>query len=179
MPGPAPQERKHGRTPNSLSNGEWREYDDVPFTGGPPMPKPPGRRKGWHPVAERLWETSSRLPHCQDWRDDDWLNLETLMYEVDSYYITAPSKRKVAQLSEIRKQKNALGIGDVGRKEQKIRYRQQVEPGKPGTGPDLSVEVVDDGRPKPAGNVVAIKDRKKSILSRQKPGEGQGETAAG
>ncbi len=179
MPGPAPTERKHGRTPNSLSSGDWREYDDVPFTGAPPTPKPPGRRKDWHPMAKRMWETASVMPHCKDWRGEEWLALEVLLYEIDSYYMTAPSKRKTAQLTEIRKQQNALGIGEVGRKERKILYKQRVVPGLPGVGPDDSQEVVYDGRPRPAGNVVPIKDRKKAILSRAKPGEGQGETAAG
>lgn len=176
MPGPSAQDRKHGRTPNSLSNGECREYDDVPFTGAPPMPKPPGRRKSWETMAERVWQTASVMPHCEDWRPEDWLALEALMHEVDRYYRADDGKKKTAQLTEIRRQKNALGIGEQGRKEQKIRYRQKVEPGQPGSGPAGSVEVVDAGVPQPAGNVVPIKDRRAAILGR---GGGQGETATG
>ncbi len=179
MPGPAPQERKHGRTPNSLSKGDWNEYDDVPFTGAPPMPNPPGRAKAWHEMAAELWKTASVMPHCMDWRAEDWLALKVLMYEVHRYYKTPDDEKTTAQQTEIRRQKIGLGIGEVGRKEMKILYRQKVEPGRPGSGPDTTVEVVDDGRPKPAGNVVPIKDRKKAILGRAKPGEGQGETAVG
>jgi hypothetical protein len=177
MPGPAPQERKHGRTPNAAD--DWREYDDVPYTGAPPMPKPPDRRKTWHPMAVKLWDTASVMPHCKDWREEDWLALEVLMYEVDVYYKTADGKKKTAQITEVRRQKNALGIGEQGRREQKIRYKQKVEPGKPGDGPAGAVEVLDDdsGQGRPAGKVVPLRDRKKAITSRG--GRSQAESATG
>ncbi len=164
MPGLAPQDRKHGRTPNA--DHEWREYADVPYEDAPPMPKPPGRRKTWNDMAVELWETASVMPHCRDWRAEDWLALKTLMYEVDTYYNTADAKKKIAALTEIRRQKNELGIGEQGRRAQKIRYKQKVEPGQAGTGPDGSVEVLDDGTPQPSGKVVPIKDRRKAILER-------------
>lgn len=176
MPGPAPQDRKHGRTPNAAA--DWNEYDDVPFDGAPPMPKPPGRRKSWHRMAERLWETSSVMPHCKDWREEDWLCLEVLMYEVDRYYASGDDDKTTAQQTEIRRQKNALGIGEQGRREQKIRYRQKVEPGKPGDAPDGAREVIDDGRTRPAGKVVPIRDRRNAITSRG-AGGGQADTATG
>jgi hypothetical protein len=174
MPGPAPQDRKHGRTPNAAD--EWREYDDVPYEGAPAMPKPPGRRKAWHPMAEELWATASVMPHCEDWRAEDWLALKVLLHEVDTYYNTADAKKKTAQITEIRRQKNALGIGEQGRREQKIRYVSKPAPGASGTGPDGSVEVVDGGAPRAAGKVVPIKDRRKAILDRHtnKPGEATG-----
>ena len=175
MPGLAPQERKHGRTPNSAD--EWRSYDDVPFEGAPPMPKPPGRRRAWHPYAEEMWTIASKLPHCKDWRAEDWLELRTLIYEIDLYYNTVDEKKKTAQITEIRRIKNELGIGEQGRRAQKIRYKQKVEPGLPGDGPDGAREVVDDGgQGKPAGKVVPLRDRKKAITSR---GKDQDETAAG
>lgn len=178
MPGPAPQDRKHGRTPNAAD--DWREYDDVPYEDAPPMPSPPGRRVKWHPMAVKLWQTASVMPHCKDWRDDDWLALEVLMFEIDIYYNASDDKKKTAAITEIRRQKNALGIGEQGRREQKIRYRQKVEPGLPGDGPDGAREVIEDGVT-PAGKVVPLRDRKKAITSRG-PGAGeqvQGETATG
>lgn len=175
MPGPAPQDRKHGRTPNSQTSGDWNEYDDVPFDGAPPMPKPPGRRRAWHEMAVDLWNTASRMPHCVDWRDEDWLALRILIGEVDQYYTTADAKRKTAQMTEIRRQMNALGIGEQARLQLRIRYRQKVEPGKPGAGPAGAREVVDTGT-QPAGKVVPLRDRKKAITGR---GEQQADTAAG
>jgi hypothetical protein len=178
MPGPAPQERKHGRTPNA--SGDWREYDDVPFEGAPPMPAPPGRRKTWHRMAVRTWQTASVMPHCKDWRDEDWLALEVLMLEVHRYYsATGEERPSTAQMTEIRRQRNALGIGEQGRREQKIRYKQKVEPGLPGDGPAGAREVIDDGQSKPAGKVVPLRDRKKSITGRGSGGRGQGESATG
>lgn len=177
MPGPQAQERKHGRTPNSLSNGDWREYDDVPFEGAPAMPKPPGRRKSWHPMAEKTWQKASVMPHCVDWRDEEWLALEVLVYEVDLYYNTLDEKKKTTQIAQIRIMKNELGIGEKGRREQKIRYRQKVEPGLPGNGPDGALEVVDDGdTSKPAGKVVPIRDRRAAITARS-VGGGQADTS--
>lgn len=166
MSGPAPQERKHGRTPNTQSAGEWREYADVPFEGAPLMPKPPGRRKSWHPMAEKMWKTSSVMPHCKDWRDEEWFALEILVSEADTYYNTCDAKKKTAAMSEIRKQMNALGIGEHGRRELKIRYKQKVEPGLPGSGPDGAYQVVEDRAPRVAGTVVPLRDRKKSITGR-------------
>lgn len=165
MPGPVPQDRKHGRTPNAAS--DWREYDDVPFEGAPAMPKPPGRRRGWHPMAEKTWQTASVMPHCRDWRDEDWLALEVLIYEIDRYYQpSGDDKQTTAQMTEIRRQKNALGIGEQGRREQKIRYKQKVEPGLPGDGPEGAREVVEQAGGGSTGKVVSIKDRRAAITSR-------------
>jgi hypothetical protein len=129
-------------------------------------------------MAEKLWQTASVMPHCIRWRPEDWLALEVLMYEVDRYY--APSgddKQSTAQMTEIRRQKTALGIGEQGRREQKIRYRQKVEPGLPGDGPDGSREVVETSGTKAAGNVVTLKSRRDAITKR---GAGGGaETATG
>lgn len=173
MPGPEPKDRKHGRTPNAA--GDWREYEDVPFGGAPPMPKPPGRRRSWHDMAVELWTTASVMPHCEDWRAEDWLALKVLMYEVDRYYAPAgDDKQTTAQMTEIRRQKNALGIGEQGRREQKIRYKQRIEPGLPGEVDGASREVVDDGVTRPAGNVVPIKDRRKTILGRGGGGQDEG-----
>ncbi len=178
MPGPGPQDRKHGRTPNSASSGDWREYDDVPFSGAPEMPKPPGRKKAWHPMAEQEWKTASTMPHCKDWRAEDWHALTMLLYEVERYYSAKDEDKTTAQMTEIRRQKNALGIGDQARIQMRIRYRQKVEPGLPGDGPDGAREVVDDGSPRPAGKVVSIRDRRAAITSRG-AGAGQAETVTG
>ncbi len=167
MSGPAPQERKHGRTPNSQTHGgDWREYDDAPFDGAPPMPKPPGRRKSWDPMAEQLWQMASVMPHCKDWRAEDWFALRMLMIEVDRYYRTGDDDKTMAQMSEIRKQKAALGIGEQARIQLRIRYKQKVEPGLPGRGPDGAHEIVEDGAPRTAGKVVPLRDRKKAITGR-------------
>lgn len=176
MPGPEPQDRKHGRTPNAA--GEWREYPDVPFEGAPPMPAPPGRKRKWHPMADKMWKTASVMPHCKDWRDEDWLALEVLIYEIERYYNPGyEEKQTTAQITEIRRQMVALGMGEKGRREQKIRYKQKVEPGLPGEVDDPSREVVESGT-KPGGNVVPIKDRRKAILSRSSPGD-PGEDGSG
>ena len=176
MPGPAPKERKHGRTPNSLSAGDWREYDDIPFAGAPPMPKPPGRQRAWHDMAEELWKTASVMPHCKDWRPEDWMALKVLMYEVHRYYKAPDDEKTTAQQTEIRRQKIALGIGEVGRKEMKILYKQKVEPGLEGSGPDGAREVVQHGAPGTAGKVVPMRDRRSAILARQ---QGTADSAAG
>lgn len=178
MPGPAPQERKHGRTPNSLSTGEWREYPDVAFADAPEMPKPPGKRRAWDDMAVEMWKTASVMPHCKDWRAEDWLALRVLMIEVDLYYRTADAKKKTAQLTEIRRQMNALGIGEAGRRAQKILYKQRVEPGLPGDGPDGVREVVEQGVTQPAGNVSSLTARRSAIAKRG-AGGGQAETATG
>ena len=179
MSGPAPQERKHGRTPNSKTHGtsDWREYEDVPFDGAPPMPDPPGRHKTWHPMAAEQWRTASKMPHCVDWRDEDWHALLTLMYEVERYYRAKDDDKTTAQMTEIRRQKAALGIGDQARVQLRIRYKQKVEPGLAGDGPDGSREVVDDGS-RPAGKVVSMKDRRANITKRG-AGGGDADVATG
>lgn len=179
MSGPAPQERKHGRTPNSTSHAtsDWREYDDEPFDGAPPMPKPPGRKKSWNEMSTELWESASTMPHCKDWRREDWLALRILLAEVDRYYCAKDEAKTTAQMTEIRRQKAALGIGDQARVQLRIRYRQKVEPGVEGDGPDGAREVIDGGT-RPAGKVVSIKDRRATITSRA-AGGGQAETATG
>jgi len=172
MPGPAPKGRKHGRTPNA--SGEWREVADVPFTGAPPMPKPPGRGK-WHPMVEAWWETTSTMPHCVLWRPEDWQKVFELLYEKQRYYRTADEEKKTAQLTEIRRQEDALGIGDAARQKLRIRYVQKTEPGLAGDGPDGAVEVVEQGGPDaavPPAGVIPINKRRQSILARQAEGQG-------
>jgi hypothetical protein len=180
MSGPGPQERKHGRTPNSTSTGssDWREYDDAPFEHGPPMPNPPGRRKAWNEMAVELWESASTMPHCADWRREDWLALRILMTEVERYYAAKDEDKTTAQMTEIRRQKAALGIGDQARVQLRIRYRQRVEPGQDGDGPDGSREVLDDSVTRPAGKLLSMKDRRSAITSRA-AGGGQADTATG
>jgi hypothetical protein len=177
MAGPAPQERKHGRTPNSNNGGDWREYEDAPFDGAPPMPKPPGRRKTWDDMAVELWNTSSVMPHCKDWRADDWLALKVLMIEVDRYYRADDDAKTTAQQTEIRRQKASLGIGDQARIALRIRYKQKVEPGITGDGPD-GARVVEQGGTKAAGKVVSLNDRRNTITGRG-AGSGQAETSTG
>jgi len=178
MSGPAAQERKHGRTPNSVTAGDWREYDDVPFDGAPEMPKLPGRKK-WHPLVEAWWMTTSTLPHAVSWRDDDWQKVFELLFEKQRYYTAAtPKEQTTAQLTEIRRREDALGIGQQARIALRIRYKQKVEPGAAGDGPGGAVEVVDDGSVKPAGQVIPMADRRKTILSRA-PGGEDTETATG
>jgi hypothetical protein len=175
MPGPAAQDRKHGRTPNA--SADWREVDDVPFAGAPPMPPPPGRKSKWHPLVEAWWRTTSTMPHCVLWRPEDWQKVFELMAEKQRYYGAADDEKTTAQLTEIRRREDALGIGDQARQALKIRYKQRVEPGLPGEGPDGAREVVEEGGPqRPAGRVVSLRDRKKSITAR---GTGQAETATG
>lgn len=166
MPGPAPQDRKHGRTPNAV--GDWREYDDVPFNGAPPMPKPPSRRRGWHPMVEAWWQTTSTLPHAKDWRADDWQKVRELMYEKERYYTaTTPKEQTTAQLTEIRRREDALGIGEQARRALKIRYKQPAEQGQTGTGA-AGMRAAVEGKSPPGGDasVIPLKDRRAAIVGR-------------
>lgn len=167
MPGPAPQERKHGRTPNS--SGDWREVDDVPFDGAPPMPAPPGRGRKWHARVEAWWKTASTMPHCVLWRPEDWQKVYELMDEKQRYYASADDDKTTAQLTEIRRREDALGIGDDARIKLRIRYKQKVEPGVAGDGPSGAREELEEGAAAaavPGGKVVGIKSRRKRILDR-------------
>lgn len=166
MPGPAAQERKHGRTPSSSI--DWREVEDVPFAGAPEMPKPPGRGK-WHPMVEEWWKTTSTMPHCVLWRPEDWHAVYELMYEKQRYYRAADEDKTTAQLTEMRRREDALGIGDAARQKLRIRYVKKNEPGVAGNGPDGAREVVESGgaAPPPAG-VISIDQRRKNLIDRSR-----------
>lgn len=177
MSGPPPQERKHGRTPNSTTTGEWREVPDVPFAGAPPMPKPPGRRRSWHPLVEAWWKSTSTMPHCVLWRAEDWLKVHMLMVEMDAYYNADPGDRKTTQFTEIRRREDALGIGDDARMKLRIRYKQKVEPGAAGAGPEGAKAVLDKAAP--VAGVIPMADRRKLITGRKRPAgqdDGQGDS---
>ncbi len=172
MPGPEQKDRKHGRTPTTGTNtGEWRDFPEVPFEDAPAMPKPTGktasgaRKKAWHPMVEQWWLTTSTLPHAGIWRPEDWLRIHMLMEEWETYYTTPAADRKTAQLTEIRRQCDSLGIGEPARRALKIRY-VPVEEEKPAArrGP---VET------KAAGKVVSLRDRRASMT-----GGGQAEPEA-
>ncbi|MER5608365.1 hypothetical protein AB0F93_00215 [Micromonospora tulbaghiae] len=178
MPGPAPQERKHGRTPNSSS--DWRDVADVPFTGAPEMPKPPGSARKWHPLVEAWWKTTSTMPHCVLWRPEDWQKVFELLYEKQRYYRTSDDEKKTAQLTEIRRQEDALGIGDAARQRLRIRYVQKTEPGLAGAGPEGAVEELEEGAAKaapPPEGVIPMRSRRKAILDKRRT-EGQAAAAS-
>ncbi len=179
MAGPAPQDRKHGRTPTA--GVDWREYDDVPFAGAPELPPPPGRKKSWHPMVEAWWKTTSALPHAVDWRPEDWQKVYELLFEKERYYTAkTPKEQTTAQLTEIRRREDALGIGIAARTALRIRYKQKVEPGASGAGPDGARAVLDTSPP--SGGVIPLADRRAAITARRDAdaaaatGEGQSES---
>ena len=48
---------------------DWIEVVDVPFQGGPKLPKD-GRT--WPTWTKRWWGVVSTMPHCVLWTDSDW-----------------------------------------------------------------------------------------------------------
>jgi hypothetical protein len=162
MAGPAPKVRKLGRTPSQA--GDWRDYDDVPFEGAPPMPKPHGRKKTWHPLVEAWWNSTSKLPHAKDWRDDDWLKVYEVMEEKQAYYTTTADLRKTTQLTEIRRREDALGVGDQARRQLRIRYLPVLEDDVEDEVDQRQVAVSEDSATgaKP-GKVLSLADRRNAL----------------
>ena len=123
LPGPAPAPTKR-RTNKPVH--EWVEIPDVPFAGGPPVPKTEKGSVSW-PAATRLWwKVVSRMPHCVLWDEADW------MFMADTAVIHAAFHLgDIKAATELRQREKVMGTTVDFRRDLRIRYvaaEQQEQP---------------------------------------------------
>lgn len=144
--GPKP---KADRTQVRHRNGdthEWRDVEDVPFTGAPEL----GEREsqvswadagavggGWPQSTLRWWGVVSTMPHCKLWKKSDW---EFAIGTAEVHARTMEAWRGYTG-TELRNREKLLGMTMDARRDLRIRYVEPKAPGAdlPATGTDGNV----------------------------------------
>lgn len=119
--GPAPRPPGQTRRRNKPAH-EWTVVPDVPFRGGPRLPRycPPGRP--WPPATKRWWAVVSSMPHCRLWIGSDWA------FALDTAIIAAEfhaGNMRVA--GELRHREKVMGTTADALAGLRIRYVPAVE----------------------------------------------------
>jgi hypothetical protein len=108
-PKPEGQRRNHHKPTH-----DWVEVPNVPFEGGPKLPR---RKGGWPAFTKRWWETVSAMPHCVLWAPADW------QFALDTALIAAEfHEGGVRVATELRQREKVLGTTMDARRDLRIRY---------------------------------------------------------
>ena len=106
---------------------EWREYEDVPYLDGPPLPPrtisegpdaPVGALDRWPDATMRWYRSVSRMPHARDWRPGMW---ETV-WRIAELHARFSEGWKGHGGSELRISQKVLGMTDDDLRDLRIRY---------------------------------------------------------
>jgi hypothetical protein len=120
---PKPRDQVRHRNPARF---DWIEVADVPFNGGPKLPRCRANGEPWPKEAVRLWNTWKRMPHAVLWRESDWqFALESVEVAARFY---ADSGCAAAVARELRDRGKVLGVTVDYLRALRIRY---VDPGRP------------------------------------------------
>lgn len=116
-----------GRKPKPLGEAvnrvkpvhEWIEVEDVPFTGGPPLPRLRVNGQPWPKRTRQKWDTWRTMPHCALWGRAEW------DYAFDSIEIAARFHAEEGSntvATELRFREKVLGTCWDFRRDLRIRY---------------------------------------------------------
>ena len=104
---------------------EWTEVLDVPFVGGPRLPRQRVGGRPWPTRTKAWWKAISTMPHCVRWSDADWsFAIDTAMLAAEFH-----DNGTSAAAAELRQREKILGTTMDARRDLRIRYLQ------PDTGP--------------------------------------------
>lgn len=115
LPGTKPTDNpRHRNKPTH----EWLEVPDVPFVGGPSLPRSQPDGRPWPAWTKRWWATLSKMPHCALWTDADW------EFAFDTAAIKAKfhTEMTAGMATEIRNREKLLGTTLDFRRDLRIRY---------------------------------------------------------
>lgn len=96
---------------------QWIEVEDIPFKGGPPVPKTQKGSVSWPSATRAWWKVVSRMPHCVLWGPTDW------MFMADTAVIHAALHGgDVKAATELRQREKVMGTTLDARRDLRIRY---------------------------------------------------------
>lgn len=115
-----------GRKPKSAGQAvnrnkpthEWTEVVDVPFIGGPELPKTQPGGGAWPAWTRRWWTVLSSMPHCSLWTNSDW----EFAFETAALKATFHAEGGVGLATELRNREKVLGTTVDYRRDLRIRY---------------------------------------------------------
>ena len=115
LPGHKPTEQPARR--RNKPTHEWVEVPDIPFSGGPPVPKTQKGSVSW-PVATRTWwKVVSRMPHCALWGAADWLFMADTATIHAAFHLG-----DIKAATELRQREKVMGTTLDARRDLRIRY---------------------------------------------------------
>lgn len=107
---------------------DWTEVRDVPFAGGPKLPRLRPDGKPWPKRTKAWWLAVSTMPHCVLWRDSDW------SFALDVAQLAAAfHEGDMARGPELRQREALLGTTLDARRDLRIRYLPVVARAEPPT----------------------------------------------
>jgi hypothetical protein len=97
----------------------WLEVPDVPFTGGPKLPRRRCDGTAWPKGSAERWAAWSSMPHCRLWQPSDWrFALDTMEIASRAFEDGA----KIGYSTEARYRERILGVTHDARQGMRIRY---------------------------------------------------------
>lgn len=116
---------------------DWTEIPDVPFSGGPKLPKTRVNGQPWMKRTRDKWTAWSSMPHCTMWGPAEW------DFALDAIELAAQFHAGDAKVAtELRNREKVLGTTGDYRRDLRIRY---VDPPS-GDEPAAGVTKLDDYR---------------------------------
>lgn len=138
MPVAGRKPKPQGESRNRMKpTHDWTEVDDVPFVGGPKLPRTRTNGQPWMKRTKDKWSAWASMPHCVLWGEAEW------DFALDAIELAAQfhaGNERVA--TELRNREKVLGTTGDFRRDLRIRY---VEP-KPDNETPASVAKMDDYR---------------------------------
>lgn len=115
---PKPDGQKRNRVKPTY---EWVEVEDVPFKGGPKLPRYRLGQKPWPALTKSWWSAVSSMPHCALWSTSDWqFAIETALVAAEFH------DGDVRVATELRNRQRVLGTTFDYRRDLRIRYVDEV-----------------------------------------------------
>lgn len=136
MPAVGRKQKPPGQAVNRHAVLQFTEVPNIPFTGGPRLPKRCGG-KPWPPEITYWWNAWTTMPHCILWSASDWVYVRECI-EVCAKFIENVDAKTAA---ELRVRQKILGTTMDYRRDLRIRY---VDP--PDAADQPTVARLDDYR---------------------------------
>jgi hypothetical protein len=117
---------------------DWVEVEDVPFAGGPKLPRLRVNGRTWAKRTKDKWEAWRSMPHCNLWGPAEWdfaldsIELAALVHDGETRHAT-----------ELRNREKVLGTTLDFRRDLRIRY---IEPKQNDGGGEAGVTNIADYR---------------------------------
>lgn len=115
LPGNKPTDQPARR--RNKPTHEWVEVPDIPFDGGPPLPKTQKGSVSWPDATRLWWKAISRMPHCSLWAQSDW------QFALDTAVVAAAFHLgDIKAATELRQREKVMGTTMDARRDLRIRY---------------------------------------------------------
>ena len=96
----------------------WVEVLNVPFEGGPELPKARAGGQYWPEWTREKWDAWRRMPHARLWGPEEWSYALDAIEIAGSFHRTGDTK----YAAELRNREKVLGTTAHYRRDLRIRY---------------------------------------------------------